>query len=334
MGGAEWRVGPDGMLGWALRSCLQAAVAAPSVHNSQPWRFRVVGHTVDVFADFSRRLSAVDPAGRELYISVGAAVFNLRISMLALGRVPVLQLLPAPDRPDLAARITPGPAGPAPEFSRRLASVVPLRRTNRQPFTDTLVPTTVLNELADAATAERGTLVMVDRAVRDSVLGLVRVAEQRWREDPAYWAELETWTRQGAQDRTDGVPPQAYGPWSALEHVPVRDFGLIQPAPRWVVPFEAEPSIAVLYTPDDTPLAWLRAGQALQRVLLAATLHGVATTLMTQPLEIPELRERLATPDGMRPQALIRLGYGPPIPATPRRPLRDVVDGLVPIPPR
>jgi hypothetical protein len=109
--------------------------------------------------------------------------------------------------------------------------------------------------------------------------------------------------------------------------MPIRDFGLIRPVRRRSrVPFEDEPTIAVLYTAGDTRWEWLRAGQALERALLTATVRGVATTLMTQPLEIPELRALLAdSARGRVPQAIVRFGYGPPSPPSPRRSVSDVL---------
>jgi hypothetical protein len=115
-----------------------------------------------------------------------------------------------------------------------------------------------------------------------------------------------------------------------METVPIRDFGLIEAARRRRVEiFESEPTIALLYTQGDSPHDWLQAGQALECTLLTATVRGVATTLMTQPLEIPTLRALLSrTADGLVPQAIVRFGYGPPSPPTQRRPLDEVVEGL------
>jgi nitroreductase len=328
MTGTQWSVPVGGELSPALRDCLEAAVAAPSIHNSQPWRFRLSADgVVDVYVDHSRRLEVLDPRGREALISVGAAVFNLRVAMLARGRVPMLELLPSLAEPNLAARVAVGPPVHVPETARMLDHVIPLRRTNRRPFDEISLPKEVLGDLAAAARVEGGDLVQVDPLVRDTLLGLVRTAEMRRRAEPAYWTELADWTLQ-ANGRDDGVPPEAYGPWSAMEAVPLRDFGLVQHVRRREVRmYEIDPTIAVLYSPGDTRADWLRAGQALERTLLTATVRGVATTLMTQPLEYPDLRALIADPrTGHRPQAIVRFGYGPPSPPTPRRPLAEVVD--------
>lgn len=321
-----WSVAPDGSPGPALRECLEAVIAAPSIRNTQPWLFRLGEGTVEVLADLRRHLPTIDPRGRELHISIGAALLNLRVAVLAHGRQPATHLFPSAAEPQLVARVVLGPPRYRRDTVRRLARAIPRRHTNRRPFTDVAIPPGVLTELRDAAHAEDGTLTIADDVHRDAVLGLVRTAEHRWFSRPDYWAELAEWTLADV-GRTDGVPPEAFGPWSAAEAVPLRDFGLIQTARRRVTRFEESPVIAVLHTAGDSPAAWVRAGQALERVLLTATVRGLSSTPMTQPLEIPELR-RLLTDDtgGLAPQAVLRLGYGPACAPSPRRALDEMLD--------
>lgn len=320
-----WSTAADGGPGPALWQCLEAAAAAPSVFNSQPWRFRVRGNGVDVLTDRRRQLHVIDPRGRELLISVGAAVLNLRIAMLAHGRLPMLRLFPAPDEPDLVARVTVGGYTRITDTVRVLARAIPRRHTNRRPFAGIPVPRRVLGDLAAAARAEGGRLVVADERAREALIGITRSAETRWRAEPSYWAEVAEWTA-ASNDRPDGVAPEAFGPWSLAQSVPLRDFGLVQPARRReVVAFEHEPTIVVLGTTVDTRHAWVRAGQALERVLLTAAVHGVASTPMTQPLEIDDLRHLVMRVAGGMPQALLRLGYGPPCPPSRRRPLDQML---------
>ncbi len=316
----------DGGLGAALPDCLSAAIAAPSIHNTQPWRFRVAEHHIDVLADLTRRLDVVDKASRELYLSLGAAVLNLRVAIAAHGRAPIMRLLPDAGKTELVARIAPGAAQHRSETTRLLARAIPQRRTNRRPFFAIGVPPEVIAELQAAAAIEGARLVPVDATGRDAVLGIVRTAEMLRRRDPAYRQELANWTIE-VPPRRDGIPPAAYGPWSALESIPLRDFGLVQPARhRTTVSFEPEPTLAILYSAGDGPEQWLRAGQALERLWLTATVRGLATTLMTQPLEIPQLRSLFHDRDrGQAAQAILRFGYGPPAPPSPRRPLESFV---------
>ncbi|WP_327002222.1 nitroreductase family protein [Dactylosporangium sp. NBC_01737] len=318
--------GPPGLTGAALTTCVEAAIAAPSIYNSQPWRFRVRDDGIDVFADWGRRLDVIDPSGRELLISVGAAVFNLRLTMRQYGRTPVLHLPPDAAQPDLVARVVPGPpATPDPSLTA-LAAAIPRRHTNRRPFARTVVPASVLEELATAAQAEGAMLRVADPVGRGAILSLVRTAERRLRAQGVYRAELTERTP-AAHGRSGGVPPNAFGPWDAMEALPLRDFGLTQPLlRRGGERFEPYPTIVVLSTAGDTPQQWLRAGQALQRVLLTATVAGLASTPMSQPLELPRLRRLVTdTAAGQWAQVILRLGYGQPTTPTPRRPLAEVL---------
>jgi nitroreductase family protein len=320
-----WVVGLDGTPGPPIRACLEAATLAPSIHNSQPWRFRVSSEGVDVFADRGRSLGVVDPTGRELLMSVGAAVFNLRTAMRAAGRSPVHRLFPLPEA-DLVARVRPGAFASPSETVRLLAQAIPRRHTNRWPFTDVPVPGEVLAELADAAGVEGCSLSVADLAGRAAVVDVARQGQRRQRQNPRYWFELLRWTV-GDPSRRDGVPPAAFGPYAAVESVPLRDFGLVGTARRRRVErYERVPTFAVLSTDSDRPESWVRAGQAMQRVLLTATVRGLATTPMTQPVEVAELRAMLASVvGGGLPQVVIRLGYGPLCSPAPRRNLDDVL---------
>ena len=321
-----WSISARGGIGSALAACLRAAVAAPSIYNSQPWRLRVQQDTIELYADRERQLPVVDPNGRELAISVGAALLNLRVAILRHHRLPLIRLLPDPDRPDLAARVVLGPPAEPDLTVRALAEAIPRRHTNRRPFTRVAIPPEVLAELTAAALVEGGRLAVLDEEARRHVLGVVRSAEIRLRGDPSYRDELTTWTS-GEPARSNGISRTGFGPWDALETLPLRDFGLTRPTePRRSARFEPDPTLVVLSTAGDTPQQWLRAGQSLERLLLTATVRGLATTPMTQPLEIPELRELLTPAGGTgSPQVILRIGYGPASPSSTRRPLHEVL---------
>ena len=274
---AGWDTDPPGTT-WS--ACLRSAIAAPSLHNTQPWRFRLGADHVDVFVDPSRRLAAIDPTGREAMISVGAAILNLRVAILAAGRIPLTQLLPSPDEPELMARVTLGAPHQPDATVFALRSAVGKRRTNRRPFRDIAVREEVLDQLTAAARVEAATLTVADPAGREVLLDVIRSA-------------------QDTHDRYTSV--------------------------------EAGPTMVMLSTEADTAVHWLRAGQALERVLLAATVRGVANTPMTAPTEVPELHRLLSESGDRRvPQVILRLGYGDPCAPTPRRPLADVLESTRP----
>jgi len=312
--------------GLSLAECVRSATTAPSLHNSQPWLFKMGDGSIDVYADRRRQLDVLDPVGRELLISVGAAVFTLRLALRGAGRLSDLHLFPDADDPDLAARVIVGrPAVPTPEVTA-LAAAIANRHTNRWPFARAVVPADVLAQLTKAARLEGATLTVANAVSRNMILGLSQAADRRLRSSGGYRAELARWTVPHA-GRRDGVPPTAIGPWDALESLPIRDFGLLQPQlDRVTEQFEPYPTIVVLATPGDTERHWLQAGQALQCVLLKATSLHLSTTPISQPIEIPAIRQLLTdTGAGGRAQMIIRVGYGRPATATPRRPLGEVL---------
>jgi nitroreductase len=307
-----------------LAACVEAATKAPSIHNSQPWLFLLRPDGIEVYADVSRRLPAIDPEGRALHISLGAAILNLRIAVARGGWHTHTHLLPDPDHPRHAATVVIGGPRRVDLDDRDLFIAIDRRHSNRGPFDDIPPPQSDLDDLVAAARAEGAELRFAEPAERDALLSLARTAEARQRQDPAYRAELRTWTTDDPY-RSDGVPLEAVGPWSVMETMPVRDFAPERSVPgRQAARFELEPTVATLATHGDGPREWLRAGQALQRVLLDATRRGLAVSLFTQLLEDAELRdllrERLTAV-----QVVLRVGYGRPAPASPRRPVEEVI---------
>ncbi|WP_327002194.1 nitroreductase family protein [Dactylosporangium sp. NBC_01737] len=303
----------------SIAAGLGAAVAAPSIHNTQPWRFRIRDGGFDVLADHDKGLDVIDPHRRAMYLSLGAAVFNLRLALAGAGHTPLL--VPVPAGGDQVARVELGPRRMPAQGTRLLAAAIPRRRTNRRPFQGGLVPAGTVEELCAAAAGAGSALTALDPSGRNAVLGLTWTADARQRNDPAYRREIIAWTAPGGF-RHDGVPLEAFGPRPAMSAVAVRDFGLaLPPDERQTARFEADPQLLMLRSLGDDRAAWLRSGQALQRVLLTATVRGVAVQPMTQALEVPDLRRTLADAQGRWwPQMILRIGYGPAAPTTPRRP--------------
>ncbi|MFK4104238.1 Acg family FMN-binding oxidoreductase [Streptomyces sp. NPDC019531] len=311
------------------------ATAAPSMHNAQPWRFRFVTgeRRLLLYADPERAMARADPDNRALHIGCGAALFNLRVAAAHADLVPETRLLPEPhDRLLLAAVHLAEPAGrPRDDDLVRLHPVIRQRHTSRHPFADKDVPEDVRAMLRDAAGREGAELLFPGLWHAESVIDLVRDAESRDVMDPEANEDLVRWTRLGAEADTavDGVPEYAFGPRKRDGKAPVRDFAGRRPvADRGATTFERTPHLALLSTLGDGPTDWLRAGQALERVLLEATLADLATSLTSHALEDRELR-LLARDPGTgtgQVQMVLRLGYGPRGPATPRRPVADVLD--------
>jgi len=314
-----------------IETAVAAAVAAPSVLNTQPWRFTARGDTIDVHADLARGLPVSDPRERALMISCGAALFNLRLAIAALGREPVIQLLPAPQTPTLLARVRCAGKREPTADEATLHAAIPRRRTSRLPLSEQPVPDEILARLEEAAAAEGGVFRKLTGWETPGVIKAVHDADRVQRADPAVRAEIERWIHR-PPGSPDGIPDAALGPRPSDPAALVRDFALGAPVVgRETADFERAPFLGTLYTPADDRAAWLRAGQALERLLLIATDRGLAASLLTQAVEVQSLRWLLRAPamGPAVPQALLRLGYirpGTPAPSpTPRRPIADVL---------
>ncbi|MGW2402736.1 Acg family FMN-binding oxidoreductase [Kitasatospora sp. NPDC001664] len=308
-----------------------AAAAAPSIHNTQPWRFSLAPGTgtLTVHAVPHRALPLTDPDTRALHVSVGAALCNLRAAAVHLGREPVVRLLPRPDAPGQLATVR--LAGrPRLGLLRHpdLYRAIWRRRSCRLPFSPTPVPESVIDELAEAARLDGAELHRPAPAESARLLRLTAAADTRNALDPGRTAE--TLARAARPGDALGVPAYASGPLDAAGLLPMRSFGDPRDRPsRDRVPFEPEPRLLLLTTRHDLRADWLRAGQALQHVLLLLTLHGLRASMLHQALEWPDLRALMTAghPDRCAPQMLLRIGYGPTGFPTPRLRTTALIDG-------
>jgi nitroreductase len=304
---------------------VSAATTAPSLHNTQPWAFAVGGRHVEVYADASRQLPRSDPSGRALLISCGAALFNLRVGAGHLGLHPRVRILPDADDPTLVALLQVDHRHSRPSRSGRYYDALTERRPNRLPDSDRRIPQAVVGRLVEAATAEGAVLrVYDDPAEVQRLLELLHAGDRADHSDPARVAERQAWV--GGPHRTEGIPVRSLGPRPAGRDTAFRDLGHAIDAVRETAVFESTPTLAVLSTVHDHPVDWVRAGQALERILLDATLSGVSASFLNQPLEHHDLRWLVRSPlSGVgHTHMLLRLGYGEPVPPTPRRPLHEV----------
>lgn len=321
------RSGPDrrGLTPEDVDLLLRAAVRAPSLHNSQPWSFAFGDHHVEVYADPDRHLVRADPTGRSLHLSCGAALFNLRVAAAHLGMHPRVHVLPDEDDPTLVALVEVDHRHRLPGSLDGFYPAVWLRRTNRRPFRDRRIAPAAAGRLAEAAQAEGAVLrVYDDENEVHRLVELMREGDREDHHDPARVAERQGWI--GGPRRDDGVPLASLGPRPDRPDVPFRDLGHAVQTVRETASFEPSPTVAVLSTTQDRPVDWVRAGQALERVLLEATASGISASFLNAPLEHRDLRWLARSPlSGVgQTHMVIRLGYGDEVPQTPRRPLDEV----------
>jgi hypothetical protein len=312
---------------------IEMAARAPSLHNTQPWRFKLSQDAIELYADPRRKLR-VDPIGREMLISCGAALFGLRLAARSLGYKPVVRMLPDPGRLRLLARVRLDGGEPLTGAERRMIEAVPHRHTHRGPFAAGPLPGGLLAGLQHDARAEGAALTLVEPAIACQQLAdIVSAASRRQDLDPVAREEIRRWSRVAGSMARDGVSAQAF----ADHGVPAdgshgrlrqRDFDLGRGIGMLTVGGPPAPATAVLVTPRDSRADWLRAGQALHRLLAHAAAHWVFASLYTQPLEASAIRAvirtRLALPGA--PQMLLQLGLARTTKATARRPPAEIME--------
>ena len=320
-----------------LITALEHALRAPSVHNSQPWRWRIADDTVELHADWNRHLVATDPDRRDLVLSCGAALHHLLVA-LAAQRVPVrVERRPDPEDPGHLATVTVQPNAGHPG-DPALAPFISRRHTDRRRMSHRRVPVRHLQELAEhAEQAGARLLPIVGDAMRTRLTDALQAGMHRQEYSAGYATELELWTRRYLAAR-DGIPRTsiAAAPVTQSQPTALRRFPhgtLRQPVQRTGAGAADDAAeLLVVVTPGDDVIDRLQAGEATSAVLLAATGLGLATTPLSQGVEIDETRQAIQR-DVLRvpehPQLLIRVGWpastASEIPPTPRRNLQSVL---------
>jgi nitroreductase len=312
------------------------AVRAPSIHNTQPWRWVLAGGELSLYADRTRQLTAADPDGRAVLISCGGALSLALLRLAAVGWETAVERVPEPGG-DLLARVrVTGRSEPDPVALER-ARAAERRHTERRPFRPEPVPAELLGQLVDAA-RDRGVYAYpVERADQRLDLAVAMSwADKVESEDAAYRAELAHWVGPKAEAAGEGVPasamPHASPGRPRHTDVPLRDFEAGTRGEQDIAgDIDEQPAYLVLLSSGDGPEQRLRAGEAYLRVSVEAERLGLASSAMTQAVDLPGVRERFRTlmdwPD--HPQMVLRVGYPPveqrAVPSTPRRPLSAVL---------
>ncbi|MEU7766608.1 nitroreductase family protein [Nocardia sp. NPDC049190] len=309
-----------------LRSALALAARAPSVHNTQPWRWRLGDESVHLYADQSRQLQHTDPDSRDLMLSCGAALHHLQVAARAFGWDVLIHRLPDPAVPEHLAAVEFHRTTFTPE-DEQMARAINARRTDRRRYTSWEVPDAHVEAII-AAGAAHGVLVR-DVDSEPARTQLLRAFEQAAREharDLSYGVELAQWS--GRHAAPQGVPARnAVLPADDPTVRPFSDPGLPQAVVRDI---DAADRMMLLSTSSDDRLSQLRAGEAASAVLLTATTLGLATCPLTEPMELTDTRSRIRTrvlDNTGYPQIIVRIGWAvtsaDPVPATPRRPLDE-----------
>jgi nitroreductase len=312
-----------------LEAAARASLLAPSVFNTQPWRWRITGAVMELHTDPDRRLTTTDPDGRLLMLSCGAALQHARTALAAAGWAATVERLPDASHPDLLARVRLGAALPPDPEAQMMAGAMKRRRTDRRAFGERLVPDAVLTRLRRLVETE-GAYLHVVRADQMPMLAVsTEHAAAAELDDPAYRAELDRWTSRPSWTG-DGVPPST-AVQSSPRRVPVRDFTPVaRPGLTAGDEFDKGASYVVLFGMSDEPIDVLRGGEALSALLLKATAEGLSSAPLSDAVEVSWTRRLLRDllTDIGEPYIAVRLGYleaADPLPPAPRRDPAEVI---------
>lgn len=316
-----------------IRTAIELACRAPSLHNTQPWLLRIGHETIHLYADPGRRLPATDPQGRDMLISCGALLHHLRVAFAALGWATTVHRLPNPDTPDHLAALELRPIETSAAMLRT-SGAIERRRTDRRRYASIAPAPELIASLGRHAAAEGAQLrPLAARVSRERLIFACQEATVVQAANVDYVAELRDWSgeRVGAHS---GVPAANVPRTLACQgDFPARPFwsgDLVQPHEANWRPDEE--MLAILGTVEDDRVARLRAGEALSSILLAATEAGLASCPITHPMEVVATREfihEVLLGRALYPQAVVRIGWPPvgggALPRTPRRPIEEVV---------
>jgi nitroreductase len=310
-----------------ITGVIRYATLAANGHNTQPWRFHVSDQTIDVLPDVSRRTPIVDPDDHHLFVSLGCAAANLAIAATASGRPGEVTVMP-----EGGARYTFVSASPKPD---PLLAAITRRQSTRADYDGRPVPGADLAMLQSAAAVPGSNLVLItDRAEIGKVRDLVVTGNDDQMADPAFMSELKQWLRfnpNSAMASGDGLFAAATGnpslptPLGRLAFD--RLFDARSEGDRYARQILSSAGIAVFVGDAEDREHWIKVGQACQRFALAATSLGLRLAFINQPVEVVRLRPELARLLGTskRPDLVLRFGYGPMRPYSPRRPVASVM---------
>lgn len=320
--------GSPPQVGDLVRALGQAARLAPSVHNTQPWRFHPLADGLAIHEDPTRRLASLDPQGRLRVISCGTAVTNAVLAMAHEGFAALVELLPQGEA-TLIARVRRGVPTAADAGDSRQYAAIPVRRAHRRLHHRVGVGAGDLKQLCAAVSREGARPVVPDAPGRRRLGALLRAAARHQLTDPEHLGEVSRWVRHlGGAGATDGIPVGSLGTTPFPADSIVHDGWDLDELERAPIEDELEASsVLAIATPGDTRRDWLVAGVALQRAWLQATALDLAVTFADQATQWDGTRVRAAEVLNAPGELQIVLRIGRPlvdVPPTPRRQLADL----------
>jgi hypothetical protein len=318
----------DSTMSAHMRELVRYATLAANGHNTQPWKFAIKEHAIEIHPDYARRLLAVDPRDRELWISLGCALENLLVAARAAGYAPEVTY---PDMADfIHIRLTADRALPSPLFD-----AIPLRQNTRSEYDGQLVPTADLDRL-EAMPLEPGVALRFVHNPADMNIVSEYISQGNLRQyaDSAFIEELTAWLRfnkkealaslDGLYARSSGNPdvPRWLGKLFLAGTKPQ------QQADADAKKLRSSPGAVVVASESDDKASWVRTGQVYERLALTMTSRNIKSAFLNQPIEVADVRGQFQRAIGLSntlPQLLVRFGYANPMPRSLRRPIEQVL---------
>ena len=311
-----------------MREIVRYATLAPSGHNTQPWKFSVQGDTIQLLPDLSRRLPAVDPHDRELWISLGCALENLTLAANAAGYT-TETTLPTPTTDFIRVKLT-RHAFPAPLFK-----AIPHRQNNRSLYDGRAVSKAEMQTMiAVKSNAGVTTQIFTDTGHKEAIIEYIKSGDRKQFGDPAFVAELISWMRFNqpeAPHSRDGLYTRCTGNPNVPRWLGRRFLAAStaeQQADTSARKARSSSGLVVISAAADDKRHWIETGRLYERLVLTMTAAGIQMAFLNQPAEVPELRSQFQSYlqiGTALPQLLLRFGYGSALPHSLRRPIDDVM---------
>ena len=313
-----------------IREIVRYATLAPSGHNTQPWKFAVSGSTIQILPDFSRRLPAVDPHDRELWISLGCALENLVLAGQSAGYGAEITY-PASGADFVTVHLTPKTNNP----DALLFDAIPHRQNNRSVYESRAVPLPDITRIAAVSSAPGvSTLIVTDTARKEAAVEYIKAGDRSQFGDPAFVRELVSWIRFNTPEALhtlDGLYTRCTGNpnvprWLGREFLTSASAG--QQADTSAAKVRSSSGLLIFASALDDKPHWIETGRLYERLALTLTALGIQTAFLNQPAEVPALRSQFQSYLGLGPalpQLLLRFGYAPALPHSLRRPVEDVL---------
>ncbi len=313
-----------------LRFISRYAILAPSGHNTQPWKIRINDDSLELIADFTRSLPVIDPLNRQLITSVGASAGNIFTALNYFGFNYNFEYINK-SNDNFAVLIIPIKGRIKNQKDKNLFLALTKRRTNRNPFEEKLIDGLIIQSFQTIVSEEKIKLSVMEGEYREKLISIIEEGDKLQSSNQKFCKELSEWVHPERSDSKDGIPGYAFGQNDVITtsgpfYIGNLDWGKIQ-AGRDRNLIKGSPLIVILESRNNEPEDWFKTGIALERLLLCAASENISASYLNQPLEIPELNQRVKSELNIKgfPQQILRMGYGKPVKPTPRRNLEEIL---------